>query len=459
MKRQVLTTLLVGALAQRAVAQPAADALSGEHEVLAGDPVPPSAPAGADLANAADATAGDATAPPAAPVPATARAPEPPTHASSDAIDLSSLGLEPSAVTFDDKLNIYGFGDVGFRSDSWSRHVLNLQDHAKTFLVGNLNIYVAKNLTAKARSLIEVRFTFLPNGSQNLDGSVVDTTALDPTNFNRPSQWGGVVIERAYIEYDLTEHLTLRGGHWLTPYGIWNIDHGSPTILGTSRPYTIGGQFFPEHQTGLDLLGSYDQDGYKLGFHATASNGRGATEAQADQDNKLAFGGRLELETPWGLKVGGSYYRGRFTGVATTAGAPPETYLEAAVGGDAQLDRGALHLQAEVVASDRHYAGGQRTAMAGGFTPDGRELGFYALAGYRFDRLWNVMPFTFCEEGQPSDHLSYTTLFDANLGLNFRPAPSLVFKVVATYFTFANGVGYLAGTRLYELSAQAAWVF
>jgi len=84
-----------------------------------------------------------------------------------------------------------------------------------------------------------------------------------------------------------------------------------------------------------------------------------------------------------GLKAGGSYYRGRYTGLPAAAGALAETYDEAAYGGDAQFDRGALHLQGEVIARERHYEVGQRAASAAGFAPDGRDFGFYVLAGYR----------------------------------------------------------------------------
>ena len=428
MRRALLTTCVVAALPHGALAAP---------------------PRGYSLA--------DAFGPVAAPPVAEAE-PEPVVGKPSSAeIDLSSLGLDPTAAAFDDKLTIYGFADVGWSALHWSRDPVITSQDTRSFVIGNLNLYLAKNLTPRARALAEVRFTFLPNGSQSADGSYVNTMAQDITNFARATQWGGIVIERAYVEYDLTDHLTIRAGHWLTPYGVWNIDHGSPVILGTFRPYIIGEQFFPEHQTGLDLFGSHDEQGFKIGGHLTASNGRGATEAQADQDNHLAFGARLELETPWGLKLGGSYYRGRYTGLPTSPGVPAQTYLEAAYGADVVYDRGPLHVQGEIIARDRHYKGTSAAALQASASPDPREFGYYGLVGYRFDRFWNVMPFLSYESYEPSDTTLYSRVAGEYLGLNFRPAPSLVLKLQGTRALFADGL--FADETTYVVTTQASWVF
>jgi hypothetical protein len=391
--------------------------------------------------------------------PATAPTPAEPVEASSDDIDLSALGLEPGGSSFDDKLSIYGFADVIWEWQHWTHDNGFVAQDSRGFAVGNLNIYLAKQLTAKARTLAEVRFTLAPNGSQKPDGSFVDTTALDVTNFYRPTQWGGIVIERAYVEYDLGDHLTLRAGHWLTPYGVWNIDHGSPAIIGGGRPYIIGEQFFPDHQTGLDLFGNHYLHGVKLDYHLTASNGRGGAEAQQDQDTELAFGGRLAAETPWGIKLGASYYQGRYTGLVTTPGVPAQTYREAAYGGDAGYDRGPLHLQVEVIARDRRYDEGSRAASTAGFAPDSRDFGAYALAGYRFNHLWNVMPFTYYERYRPADHSYFSGIDGINVGLNFRPTPALVFKLQLSRVGFLDGPEILAGQVIYDTSVQAAWVF
>ena len=463
MTRRVLAGVFAAAWAGLVSAQAAAQPLPGTQDSTDGG-------VGGAVADApstaADPAAAPASAPPvAAPAsaPPVAAAPAKPTDAD---VDLSALGLDPSAAAFDDKLNLYGFADFGFNGYHFPKAFLPVIPAAntRTFFLGNLNVYLARNLTPSVRALTEVRFTYLPNASFNPGtGTYTSTATSDVTDYSRQVQWGGIIIERAYVEYDLTDYLTIRGGHWLTPYGIWNIDHGSPVIIATIRPFIIGQQFFPEHQTGLDLFGSHSERGFKLGYHVTASNGRGGAEAQADMDSKLAFGGRLELETPWGLRIGGSYYRGRYTGLATTVGVPAESYLEAAWGADLQFDRGPLHVQAEYIARDRHYENGNRPlAVTGtGFSADGRDLGYYVLAGYRFDRLWNVMPYAYYQDYRPID--SFPTGFSGvksmDGGLNFRPTPSLVLKAQVNYAVTPPLGGLLDGITIIEYGAQASWVF
>jgi hypothetical protein len=237
------------------------------------------------------------------------------------------------------------------------------------------------------------------------------------------------------------------------------MDHGSPTIVGTSRPYIIGEQFIPEHQTGLDLFGDHYLGAFKLDYHVTASNGRGTTEPTYDQDSKFAFGGSVKVETPWGLKAGASYYRGRYTGLPAAPGAIAETYREASYGADAQYNHGALHLQSEAMMREHHYVAGQRPANAAGFAPDALDTGLYFLGAWRFDQLWNVTPYTLFESYQTSTSPYFGGLKSLNIGLNFRPSPNLVFKLQGDRTRFDDGPEPLANQKVYSFSAQASWVF
>jgi hypothetical protein len=449
MKRSITTMLLIGALAHGAFAEADDNAPGGDDEQLPSDPA--SAQPG-DLARAADAIAEVAAVTPSVSTPSMP-------SASSNDIDLSSLGLDPGG--FDDKLNIYGFADFNYTGIHWVREAPpTTQKDTHGFLVGKLNVYLAKNLTPRARTLVEVKFSFMPNASQNSDGGYISTLALDASNLNRPTTWGSTVIERAYIEYDVTDYLTIRAGHWLTPYGIWNTDHGSPVVINVLPPYIIGELFFPEHQTGLELFGRLDAGRFQIEYHLTASNGRGAAEAQLDLDNELAYGARVALETPWGLKIGGSYYRGKYTGFPASTGALPDTYREADYGVDLQYRNGGLLVQSEAIARERHYSVGARAVSGSGFAADGRDLGFYVQAGYRFDVLGNVMPFAMYQDYKPADYPYFNRVKDVQIGLNFRPSPNLVYKLeVARARVPDDDPKLLAGMKDYLYFAQAAWVF
>lgn len=374
-------------------------------------------------------------------------------------IDLASLGLDPNAgPAFDDKLNLYGFADAEY----WGWHVTHttaLTDE-RQFVSGNLNLYLAKNLTPKWRFLAEVQFMYLPNGAENPDGTESVTSAGDPNDYTRPVSWGAIQIERAYIEYDVDQYLTVRAGRYLTPYGIWNIDHGSPVIITATRPYIIGEQFFPDAQTGLDLFGNVHVGEYRLGYHATVSNGRNPADAIEDPDKKLAFGGRVEFEAPWAgtLKLGASVYGGRFTDAVTTPGEIPDAYEERSYGGDIQWDHGGLHLQGEIIGNSRRYLDGQRALTATGFIPDGTQYGYYGLAGYRTSLAWNVMPYAYYEYENPLDKEEYDHIRVVVGGLNFRPSPNVVLKLEGGFAWMRDG-GVLGGTNFDLFTSQVAWAF
>jgi hypothetical protein len=457
-----LGAVLLVAATTTAHAQPASDA---------GAPAPTSDPAPeanpfAQPATAADshdadlAAAADAAADAAAVIPPGDTAPAADTSAADAAaeeIDLAALGLDPSAESsFDDKLNIYGFADFNY---SYMDGFVGIPK-TKGFSSGKLNIYLAKNLTEKFRVLAEVRLMFLPNGSAMLGYPPSTAVANDPTSVGRPVEWGGIAIQRVYAEYDVNKYVSVRAGHWLTPYGIWNIDHGSPAIIPTMAPYVIGERLFPEAQTGLQAFGSVRAGDYKISYAATVSNGRSTVESTQDPDNRVALGGRLEVEAPlFGtLKLGVSGYGGRATVLGAMPGAPSWAYNERDVAADVQWDHGPLHLQGEYIRHERRRLDSSAPPVivpsaAGIDTDDGKAQGFYGLAAFRTSYLWNVTPYAYFEHYRPlASPLKISALVG---GLNFRPTPTLILKVQTTKV-------WLEGLELGDptiFNAQAAWVF
>jgi hypothetical protein len=456
----LLTLVSATAAAQRA---PEPSAVSAERSPEPREPAPPS-----QIDAAADATAEVAS----------LGANEADEAASSPPLDLSAVGLTTEG-DIEDKLQIYGFASVSYINFlSPDRQVLNqFIPKEGSFFVGDLNLYASKQLSESWRTLVELRVTYAPNGRVTTDGTIENNQSYDMGNLGRPVSWGGVNIERAYLEYELHPLLTIRAGTFLTPYGIWNVDHGAPVVIPVVRPYMLNEQLFPERQTGLDLFGKYAFGAYALSYHATASNGRGFYDQFRDLDETKAFGGRLQFETPWlgGLRFGGSVYHGRFVDRESDYTQPnPKTkdvdnvtprgvrYDEMAYAADILYDAYGFRLQAEFVAREFAYLSGARATDGAGFRPDGYSLGGYGLLGYRFEYLWHVMPFAFFQhyrKEESSQAAIFSALQNYALGLNFRPIPTVTLKLQYQQHWIPGGKPPVDDETLYSISSQASWVF
>ena len=387
---------------------------------------------------------------------------------------LSASGASASDQGDYHRLDLYGFADFTYMRSLGDSTTLS--PSTSTFAVGNLNLYMASELGDEWRSLIEVRFMYLPNGGQpspSLLGPTTDTTVFDNSDYGRPVQWGGIHIERAWLERTFHKFLTVRVGHWLTPYGIWNVDHGSPVVIGIGRPFIVGEALFPASQTGIEVYGTADIDRLQLGYHLTLSNGRGPSSTTTDLDSNKALGARLFLrhESAFGsLSVGTAFYRGRYTskyldlgtdatGTPAIASVIDSEYDELSLSADLKWQWGGLLVQGEVIENEVAYTPAGRTvsALTGApaFNSDYRRWGAYGLAGYRFAFL-GVMPYAgagYYKEGSPS---WIPKLWDFWLGLNVRPTPRVVLKLQYTHVHF-----YLDQPThdAKMMMAQTAWSF
>lgn len=421
-------------------------------------------------------------------------APEPPapadnTSADADAL-LAELSGDPnqSALPAADPptgLALYGFADFGFQKiflppGSLLRAQL-FED--STFTVGNVNTYLSGELGGGWRSLVEVRFSYLPNGSRSVQGSTlerVSSQVADYTNAGRVRNIGGLFVERAWVEYTASAALALRAGSWLTPYGLWNEDHGSPTIIPVTRPYMIGIELMPERQTGLQLRGSfYVSDSVTLGYRLGLSNGRGPVSDYADLDENKALTLSLQLyhHGAGSLELGAFAYGGRYTNtnesIATTATSVivdeqvVEQYDEISWGLDARYLLGGLHLQTEFVVNDRAYTARGRPLRSGvEYLPDERRIGGYVLAGYRFEWL-GLMPylsggyFSYLNAYEITRAPTRDVITDWALGINSRPTTNVTLKLEGNLGVFFvdNAKGSAFENPLKAIQAQIAWAF
>ncbi|MEY4550175.1 MAG: hypothetical protein RL685_6370 [Pseudomonadota bacterium] len=418
-------------------------------------------------------------------------APPPTTDTSTDADALlAELGGDPdqSALPAADPptaLALYGFADFGFQKVFLPPgSLLRTQLYEdSTFSVGNINTYLSGELGGGWRSLIEVRFTYLPNGSRIVQGGNLERASsqvADYTNAGRLRSLGGVFIERAWVDYTVNAALTLRAGSWLTPYGLWNEDHGSPTIIPVTRPYMIGIELMPERQTGLQLRGSfYVSDSVTLGYRLGLSNGRGPVSDYADLDENKALTMSLQLSHhgAGSLELGAFAYGGRYTNasesIVTTATSVlvdeqiVEQYDEIAWGLDARYLLGGLHLQTEFVINDRAFTARGRPLRSGvEYLPDERRIGGYVLAGYRFEWL-GLMPylsggyFSYLNTYEITRPATRDVITDWSLGLNSRPTTNVTLKLEGNLGVFFvdNAKGSAFENPLKAIQAQIAWAF
>jgi hypothetical protein len=424
----------------------------------------------------------DAAAPPAPAVPsATAAEPALPADAGSD----SFTGEDASENEQQHRLDLYGFADMTYtrllipKSSTWNR----VYYPTNSFAVGNFNLYLGSSLGSGWRALAEVRFLYLPNGATSPDaaGNAVrtDTSVPDYANFSQPLHWGAIRIERIWVEHEFSTLFKLQVGQFLTPYGIWNVDHGSPAIIGIRTPAVVSTELFPAHQTGLQLYGSRFFDPIEIGYNLTLSNGRGAVEYQDFSDDK-AVGGRLYLRTDalGSLTFGTTAYRGSYYDraakyvVRNQNGQPIvdqqyttlSKYQEFSLGADLKWEWKHLLVQGEAIMNQVKFAEGgrprvQNLAPPNGFQPDYRRWGYYGLVGYRTPWI-QTMPYAMVQYLYSPDDPLIPPILAGQFGLNIRPTPAVVLKTELTITHFGGpGSGGWGLSPLRIWASQVAWAF
>lgn len=375
-------------------------------------------------------------------------------------------------------LTFFGFADFTF-----SKHLTPFAFGSpyESFGIGNFNLYMSSELSSQWRTLAEVRYMYLPNGAPVFGTNTItriDTNVVDYTDFGRNTRWGGISLERAWIEYSAHQLLTVRLGSFLTPYGIWNVDHGSPVIIGVHRPWIVGEGLIPIRQTGIEAYGAVYLGAMHLGYHVTLSNGRGPIDSYQDFNHNKALGGRIFLrnDSPVGLiTVGVSAYFGKYSARRDEPGVEADgsfvirqpltlEYDELSLGADVKWEWGDLLIQSEASMNEVAYNEQVRpvdAALAGGppgFAPDSRRHGAYALGAYRTP-FFNVMPFF---GGEYYDVGAYPGLFNSRAffgGLNVRVIPSVVLKAQYTHARFVDGRPGTPKDRVNLIDLQTAWSF
>lgn len=325
------------------------------------------------------------------------------------------LAEEPAAAAEPEMIRIYGFMDFGldkFLAPNTNGAAVVKPTTANTFVFGNLNLYVDASPIEHLRILTEFRLTLSPHGEETsvIGGFArIDTTAFD---FSSPSsqyqiRQSGIYIERAWSQYEFSKAFKLQWGMFLTPFGIWNLDHGSPTLISLILPTFIASQMVPTRLLGLHGYGSFFSGNNEIGYAIHLSNGRTPTDFDFTEDKAVGARAFWAYESDFGRFVlGASGYVGRYVDqkralmpVGKNLQILPETvvdYWEEVLGFDVALDVGGLRIRAESVLRWIDYKAGavERGLSAAGtseYLPNRTEWSGYALAAYRTP--WRLEPY------------------------------------------------------------------
>jgi hypothetical protein len=369
------------------------------------------------------------------------------------------LADDPAEETTQDIFKVYGFMDMGAQR-IWvkdSSLIGALFDGKFTFVTGNINLYFDFNPHPDWRALTEVRFTSAPQGDvQNYGGlggtfQRTNTEQYDPngTAANAP-MWGSyVALERAYIEWHHFQEFRLLVGNFFTPFGIWNVDHGSPTLISVAMPQLIQQKWTPIRQTGVQALGSFFADDVEIAYRAWLTNGR-SEENPLDYDDNKAFGLRLLLRRETGdfnYQVGASFHHGTvrdkaiditgFNPVAFSSYATWE-YEENIVGADVSLDIYDTRIRLEGLARHMAWKEGKQAPLGGlspgALQPDKWQTGGYVILAQQLP-WFGLEPFLYSELMQQPSFVGDGVL-SAAIGLNcrFDPTAMLKFQLSRTHF-------------------------
>jgi hypothetical protein len=275
---------------------------------------------------------------------------------------------------------------------------------------------------------------------------------------------GEVALEQAFLDYRVSDALTVRTGLVLPPVGIVNETHEPPTFNGVDRP-AFDHDVIPTtwREIGVGIVGRLPiADGWQYrvylvnglradGFSDAAGIRGGRQEGREASFANPSLTGRLEWVRP-GLRVGGSFWYGGTTAGDTLLGTGSFAAPIALLSADARYDRGALALRA-VVATVRVSDADAINALYGSAVGS-RIAGGYVETAYNVLRV--MAPTTSQRLNAFLRHERYDTQADVpagtardrgfarritTFGLAYKPTWNTVFKGDYEVLRTAGGTG------------------
>jgi len=391
--------------------------------------------------------------------------------------------VDTAELAHPELFRVYGFADFGINHAWVGRdsflHGLVLRD--TTFTLGNLNLYFDFQPGAEWQVLTELRVTTYPHGVEESYATPAggqyrrtDTRVVDVASPATASslRWGGLVIERAYAQWSHSELFNVRVGQFLTPYGIWNVDHGTPTLIALMLPHFVAVEALPARQVGVELHGRVLHAAWEYGYSAYVSNGRTATQVDFTENKALGARLRLARHDPLPIAIGASAYYGQIDDVAKRIDSFDPFHVasdltvegrEVGLGLDLSLDVDSLRIRTEGVVHLVRYQDGKRPpvtfGMPGAFTPDQNEYDGYVLLAYRLPWL-GLEPFAYGELNHVlSPYGDEQAMLSLGLNIHFTPFAQLKTQLSRALFFDLDGKGDFSRNDMTLLFSRLAVAF
>ena len=287
--------------------------------------------------------------------------------------------MEPGSAS--GALEIGGYADVLF-----DKH----DEAESTFILGHFCLDVAADLGDNVVVAAEIEWARTDPTASGYVGNA-DTGATNLLDSDAE-------LVCAYIDYTITEPVTLRAGKFLVPFNVYNTKLYPADVAKLATPPFMNTDLVPSKwaETGIQVYGSIDTgtavgmdytvylvNGLETNGDLLASDGTvGIAEEEyflpemknndVDlNDGNKAIGGRLGIASPAGFEAGISGYKGAYT----TDGARDLTLL----GLDACYAYEAFEVRVEYVDADQE-----------GASVEGKD-GFYLQGAYKFLDKYEVV--------------------------------------------------------------------
>ena len=240
-------------------------------------------------------------------------------------------------------------------------------------------------------------------------------------NADNNRQKGEIKIERAYIDYDVSDFATLRTGIVLVPVGQLNIYHDSNLRDFSARPlvnyYIIPTTWM---DTGLGVVGETELANIELAYEAVVINGLDHRNSFSSTKGLRNMRPNFKTDTNQGKAIAGRVgiipnINTEF-GISTYQGQSKQSLMAI----DWRFGFGALNLKGEYA----DYKDGYNN-HANGFNIEGK-YNVGSLIGLTKE-LNAMVRFEAVDLSATSDHQG--TINRTSIGLNFRPIKPLVYKI------------------------------